>query len=296
MTDEVFELLSAYLDGEATLSERARVESSTELMAEVDRLRAVAGAVARVTAPSDATREAIIAAALAEFDTNAPAEPLIPVPSLAGRRAHRWMPAIGAAAAAIVVIGGFAVTRLGNSSGGEDATERMDAVLSVPPPVATTTATNTEPVVMASAPAPPLPTAPGPVASSPVATGNVQVDAVEADDVFEAAAPPAPEGGSGPPGVAASEFVPADAAPSAAAPSSPVVADGDDVRTLARDLGSLPAIADARRACRAGSLTPSADYQPSDDRSVLVVIVTLSDGRLGVLTLDECRLVSTIDP
>ena len=46
------ELASAYLDGEATPDERARVEADPILLAEVERLRAAAAAVAAVDAPS----------------------------------------------------------------------------------------------------------------------------------------------------------------------------------------------------------------------------------------------------
>lgn len=296
MTDDDFELLSAYLDGEATLSERARVESSVELTAEVERLRTVAVGVARVPAPSDAVREAIIAAALAEFGTDTSAQPEIPVASLAGRRSRRWMPTLGAAAAAIVVIGGFAVTRLGDSSGDEGATRQMDAALSIAPPATTIgRIAVTEPVVTESAPAPPLPVAPNAPASAPVAPGNVQAD--EADDVmFEAAAPPAPAADAGQADPAASELVPPGDAPSVAAPMLAVLVGDDDVRMFAADLGSLPTIAESRRACRVGSLAPAAEFQPSDGPSGPVVVVALSDGRLGVLTVDDCRLVSTVDP
>lgn len=293
MTDDDFELLSAYVDGEATRSERARVDSSVELTAEVERLRTVAGAVARVPAPSAATREAIIAAALAEFDTAAPAQPVIPVASRAGRRAHRWMPALGAAAAAVVVIGGFAITRLGNTSNDDGATQQADVVLSIAPPATTFgRATNTEPVVTESA-LPPPPAAP---ASSPVPVSSTAANEA-ADDMFEAAAPPAPVAVTAPGNAAVSELVPPGDAPSASAAPNLVVLNGDDdVRMFAADLSSLPDVADSRRACRAGSLAPAAEFQPSDGRSVPVVIVALSDGRLGVLTVDDCRLVSTVDP
>ena len=71
MNDDLTLLASAYLDGEATPDERARVEADPALLGEVERLRAV-----RVTlldarwfeGPSDDVREAAIAAALGALD------------------------------------------------------------------------------------------------------------------------------------------------------------------------------------------------------------------------------------
>lgn len=64
----VDELVSAYLDGEATPEEIVVVESNTELMSRVDELRALARALAApIVAPTD-LKEAHIGAALGAFD------------------------------------------------------------------------------------------------------------------------------------------------------------------------------------------------------------------------------------
>ena len=71
MNDDLTLLASAYLDGEATPDERARVEADPALLGEVERLRAV-----RITLldaswferPGDAAREAAIEAALGAWD------------------------------------------------------------------------------------------------------------------------------------------------------------------------------------------------------------------------------------
>ena len=120
------ELASAYLDGEATPDERARVEADPILLAEVERLRAAAAAVAAVDAPSVEQREAAVGAALATFDelrvTAAEPEPPTPpanVASLDRRRQARVMQALTAVAAvAVLVIGGFVVA---NREGPDDS-------------------------------------------------------------------------------------------------------------------------------------------------------------------------------
>src|SRR5262245_44570281 len=110
MNTDDLELVTAYLDGEATADERARVEADADLLAEVDRQRVVRAALHDVEPPSDATRESAIAAALAVFDDEiAPlaAAPPPPAPDVtaptnivpfAQRRRIRWMQSLGAAA------------------------------------------------------------------------------------------------------------------------------------------------------------------------------------------------------
>lgn len=63
------ELVSAYLDGEATPDERARVEADPELLGRVEVLREVTRQTAMVPPPLDAVREANLVAALTIFDT-----------------------------------------------------------------------------------------------------------------------------------------------------------------------------------------------------------------------------------
>ena len=66
------ELISAYLDGEVTETERAAIESDEHSMALVARLRVVQEAVAAPVEPLDDTdRDRILAAALAASDTSA---------------------------------------------------------------------------------------------------------------------------------------------------------------------------------------------------------------------------------
>src|SRR5450755_2532022 len=65
------ELVSAYLDGEATPDERTTVEGRQELLARVEQLRGVAVEVSRVEGADPAQREAAIAAALGAFDGGA---------------------------------------------------------------------------------------------------------------------------------------------------------------------------------------------------------------------------------
>jgi hypothetical protein len=110
MTDESAlpddELVSAYLDGAVDEVERARVESSPELLARADLLGAARDAVAAATPPPDsALRDEHIANALATLGAAAP----ISLADRRARRTHRQMAVLSAAAAVIAVLGVLAV-------------------------------------------------------------------------------------------------------------------------------------------------------------------------------------------
>ena len=96
------ELVSAYLDGEATPAERAVVEGDPRLLARVDELRAVTAAVGAPVPPDDSARDRLIAQALTA------AGPVAPVVSLdaARRRRQRTFVAIASVAAALAVPAG----------------------------------------------------------------------------------------------------------------------------------------------------------------------------------------------
>lgn len=120
--DEADLLASLYLDDEATLEERARVEADPDLMARVEGFRTIAGLTADVPVP-DGLADIHIAAALDVFDAMGPvaAPSTVSVASLADRRARRSrLPAwLGAAAVSALVVGGlgFVATR---GSGDDD--------------------------------------------------------------------------------------------------------------------------------------------------------------------------------
>ncbi len=82
MIDDPDELVSAYLDGQVTAEEAARVESDPELAALVDEMRAVIGSLAaRPVPPIDpATRARHLDAALAAFDAAGRPARLTPAP------------------------------------------------------------------------------------------------------------------------------------------------------------------------------------------------------------------------
>lgn len=152
MTNDFDELISAYIDGATTPEETARVDADPELRAAADRLRALAGEVGRVSRPTPEMRSAHLAAALYAFDglgadeagngslTLAEADSQANtdsqteadgVVSLDQRRARRqaaptsrpggipsWL---GAAAAAVVVVGGLGVAFQLSGSSDDDA-------------------------------------------------------------------------------------------------------------------------------------------------------------------------------
>lgn len=161
MTDEQFELASAYLDGAASDDERARVEGDSEMLAAVEELRAISAAVADAEPPSASVRDGAIAAALAAFDEirafdgvdesgdtrtmPAASSPDIPsAPILAGvdqsnvphadavvvpmapRRRFRLGHAVSVAAAAVVVMaGGVALLRDNAEAPTNDAVDEV---------------------------------------------------------------------------------------------------------------------------------------------------------------------------
>ena len=68
MNDDLTLLASAYLDGDVTADERARVENDTEALAEVDRLRSVKALLGDVEPQAISVREAQLASALEVWD------------------------------------------------------------------------------------------------------------------------------------------------------------------------------------------------------------------------------------
>ena len=125
MNDDQYLLASAYADGEVTPAERALAEADPAVMAEVERLQALRGALREVT-PSGA-QAAMIAAAMNEFHAARATvpEPARPAasPVVAARRPSRWFTwergaALAAAAVAVVAIG--AVVTSGSRGGGDD--------------------------------------------------------------------------------------------------------------------------------------------------------------------------------
>jgi hypothetical protein len=114
--DLELEAASAAVDGLATSEERALVEASPSLQADVERFTAVRDSITDVAVPA-AARESAVAAALAAFDALAaesaatpavtPAANVVP---LASRRRRQYRALVGAAAAvAVIGIGAVAL-------------------------------------------------------------------------------------------------------------------------------------------------------------------------------------------
>jgi hypothetical protein len=132
MNDEQLFLASAYLDGDLTADERARVESEPELLALVDRLRVLAADVGAVEAPDAGRRELALSAALAAFDDTrelggAGGLPESVVP-LRRSVANRWL----SVAAALLVVGVLGTVAFGALSGrtGVDTDDGVDGAAS----------------------------------------------------------------------------------------------------------------------------------------------------------------------
>ena len=124
-------LASAYLDGDVTSLERARVDAAPELLALVASMRNVANLVAAVPAPALARRESGISAALAEFDGLSAGNGK--VVSLASRR--RFSNTVLSTAAAVVLLGVVGISVLSNNNSNdksETASLETDNKLAVP--------------------------------------------------------------------------------------------------------------------------------------------------------------------
>jgi hypothetical protein len=142
--DDLTLLASAYLDGDVTADERARVEADSEVLAEVDRLRSVRFLLGDVEPQAISVREAQLATALGVWDrlpepertgARRDATPIgidaaavagaasvtAPTPINGRRRttSTRWL--TGAAAALVLVLAGGVALQLGTDSDDDSA-------------------------------------------------------------------------------------------------------------------------------------------------------------------------------
>jgi hypothetical protein len=124
------ELASAYLDGDLDEGQRATAEASPAVMAMVASLEQVKVQL-RATPPADAgTRDAAVAAALAEFDVLR-APPVAAAESSAAsnvvpmQRRARWSKVVMSAAAALL-IGGVGVAAINSFGGSSDQSTSAD--------------------------------------------------------------------------------------------------------------------------------------------------------------------------
>ena len=157
MNDDLSDLASAYLDDAVTPDERATVEASPDLLAEVEQLRLVRGLLADVEPPPISTREEQLAGALAAWDRLPDVERIAAVrdstpagvdaaaaagasavtatrpSSLADRRRARYRNWTLAAAAGLVAVlaGGIVVSQLAGDD--EDDSATFDATAAEEP-------------------------------------------------------------------------------------------------------------------------------------------------------------------
>lgn len=124
------DLISAYLDGEASPDEAARIERDPQAQARVAELAAVQAAVADPVPPlADAERNRLRADAVAAA---APAAAVRPIPAARQRRPRAFIPVAAAAGIAAVVLGAMAVLR-STDDGSEDSTAASATAIAVQP-------------------------------------------------------------------------------------------------------------------------------------------------------------------
>ena len=121
-----FELISAYIDGEVTDEERARIESDSKLMNEVNQILAISKSVGKVVPNNSGTKANQIQIALNEMTVSLP-DSVIPIENAKSRRSFFTRPAriLGAVAAAILVIIAIPLFRDGDSSTTQIASETL---------------------------------------------------------------------------------------------------------------------------------------------------------------------------
>ncbi len=150
MTDDLTLLASAYLDGDVTADERALVETDTDLLAEVERLRTVRALLGDVEPQAISTREVHLAAALDVWDRLPEAERTgvrrdvtptgidaaaaagaasVTAPTPLGNRRRttstRWL--TGAAAGLVLVLAGGVALQLGSGDTDDDSSAVAEA-------------------------------------------------------------------------------------------------------------------------------------------------------------------------
>ena len=118
MTDDSELLASAYLDGDVTAEERARVETDPALLAHVDALRAAREQLRDVEPLGDERTSDLVASALAA--RQAWRNPPRPIPAPSWRSPGRWL-AAAAAVLAIGAVGVVAATTLNSGSSDDDS-------------------------------------------------------------------------------------------------------------------------------------------------------------------------------
>ena len=121
-----FELISAYIDGEVTDEERARIESDSKLMNEVNQILAISKSVGKVVPNNSGTKASQIQIALDEMTVALP-DSVIPIENAKSRRSFFTRPGriLGAVAAAILVIIAIPLFRDGDSSTTQIASETL---------------------------------------------------------------------------------------------------------------------------------------------------------------------------
>jgi hypothetical protein len=315
--DLELEAASAAVDGLATVDERALVDSSPTLQAEVERFAGVRASVADVQVPPVA-REAALAAALAAFDdlgradstssADGPpaARPLPAVVTLESRRRRQYRALVGVAAAVVVLgVGAVAVT----NRGADDVnTAGTATTLAVDPESPAASRENA-----------PAGTDPSDAAAESAAGGN---EATSADDASRTELP-APAAESPEPLIIndPAQVIPAIESPeellayAAAPPFGPAAdsapADIPAPDTQARDTESTDAVSDAAAATSAGTAAVPSSPDPAsgcvtDDTEYVGpvlyqgtsshVVRVVATGEVRALDSGDCRVLATGTP
>jgi hypothetical protein len=184
MNDDLTPLASAYLDGDVTADERARIEADQELLAEVERLRYVQVLLATTEPSSISVRETLLANALAAWDRVPTTATTTATPtSLADRRrtpTNRRL--MGVAAVIMLVLAGGIVLQTVSSGGADDSASQSATDVTATPEVAALAEATAD---VATATEEVAPSAPAPLAEDTLAGSS------ELDTGINDAAPPA---------------------------------------------------------------------------------------------------------
>jgi hypothetical protein len=268
------ELASAYLDGEVSDVERARVEGDRALLDEVERLRQVRAALGDVPSAPPTSATASIAAALSVFDEQHAVadEQDTNVAPLAHRRRMRWMQGVTAAAAvAVIVVGGIVIANRRSedeaTTAREPSTERTEQTA---PPVGGLA------LDAATAPAPAAPAAAPTTTVAPAVGEDASSELEQADEPLAAVVPTTS---------AAANVL------GEAATMRQVITEPTELAELVESLPQPPPPLDeVLAACRAGQLDrPDAAVIGDDGTERAVALASTTDGSAAVL-LSDCSI------
>jgi Putative zinc-finger len=284
VSDEAWELASAYLDNEVTPEERAQVEASPVLLSLVARLAPNREALLVAPVAADSMRDASIDQALQALDLDAAAPPAAaPVVSLDQARSqrttksNRWLAPL-AAAAGIAVVVGLGATVLGRGGERKQSSSKE---------AATTVAPVAKPVAAATTAAPKAGAAQQTTSAAPATTTIATAPSADTTTAFVATT-------TAPTTTAPTTTAPTTTAPSPTASSAAPAATPTTSRPVQSDVAITKSEIDELRRLVNSAQTFAAEACSAPSEAPLAVATLLWRGEQSTLFTNEARTVVVV--